>query len=110
MHTAADEKGAYSTLTTRLSPPRGFSFGLIAASCILVVVQAIVIATVGHGPLGPLVSDITQLALGLICILACTEAFRRSHGIARYAWRLLAVAFGVWAVRGEMLLCTPERS
>lgn len=59
--------------------------------------QAIVIATLGHRTLGPLVSDITQLALGLICILACTEAFRRSRGIARYTWRLLTVAFVVWA-------------
>jgi PAS domain S-box-containing protein len=64
----------------------------------LVVGQAIVIATLGHGTLGPLVSDVTQLALGLICILACTEAFRRSRGIARYAWRLLTVAFAVRAV------------
>src|ERR1039458_9826621 len=40
----------------------------------------------------------TLLALGLICILACTAAFRRSSGIARYALRLLAVAFVVWAV------------
>jgi len=83
---------------TCLSPPRGFSAGLIAASCILVVGQALVIATLGRRTLGPLVSDVTQLALGLICILACTEAFRRSRGIARYAWRLLAVAFVVWAV------------
>ena len=89
----------HSILTTRrLSPLRGLSSGLIAASCILVVLQAIVIATVGRLTLGPLVSDVIQLALGLICILACTEAFRRSHGIARYAWRLLAVAFLVWAV------------
>jgi diguanylate cyclase (GGDEF)-like protein/PAS domain S-box-containing protein len=88
----------HSILTTRLSPPRGFSSGLIAASCILVVGQAIVIATLGHRTPGPLLSEVTQLALGLICILACTEAFRRSRGIARYAWRLLAVAFVVWAV------------
>jgi diguanylate cyclase (GGDEF)-like protein/PAS domain S-box-containing protein len=88
----------HSILTTRRSPPRSFSSGLIAASCILVVGQAIAIATLGHLTLGPLVSDVTQLALGLICILACTEAFRRSSGGARYAWRLLAVAFVVWAV------------
>jgi hypothetical protein len=89
----------HSILTTRrLSPLRGFSSGLIAASCILVVGQAIAIATLGRWTLGPLVSDVIQLALGLICILACTEAFRRSSGGARYAWRLLAVAFVVWAV------------
>ncbi len=87
-----------SILTGRLSSPRGFSSGLIAASCILVVVQAIVIATLGHRTFGPLFSDVTQLALGLICILACTEAFRRSQGIARYAWRLLAAAFVVWTI------------
>jgi hypothetical protein len=88
----------HSIMTIRLSPSRGFSFGLIAASCVLVVGQAIVIATLGHRTLGPLFSDVTQLALGLICILACTEAFRHSRGIARYAWRLLAVAFVLWAV------------
>jgi diguanylate cyclase (GGDEF)-like protein/PAS domain S-box-containing protein len=88
----------HSILTTRLSPPRGFSSGLIRASGILVLGQAIVIATLGHRTLGPLVSDVTQLALGLICILACTQAFRRSRGIARYAWRLMAVGFVVWAV------------
>jgi diguanylate cyclase (GGDEF)-like protein/PAS domain S-box-containing protein len=87
-----------SILTTRLSPPRGFSSGLIAASCILVVVQAIVIATLGDRTLGPLASDVIQLALGLICILACTAAFRRSRGIARYLWRLLTFAFVGWAV------------
>src|SRR5271166_521201 len=88
----------HSIPTTRLSPLRGFSSALIAASCILVVGQAIVIATLGPRTLGALFSDVTQLALGLICILACIEAFRRSHGTARYAWRLLAVAFVVWAV------------
>src|SRR5665811_1461052 len=87
-----------SSPTTRLIPPRGFSSALIAASCNLVVGQAIVIATVGHRTPGPLLSEAPQLALGLICILACLAAFRRSSGIARYAWRLLAVTFVVWSV------------
>jgi diguanylate cyclase (GGDEF)-like protein/PAS domain S-box-containing protein len=64
----------------------------------LVVGQAIGIATLGHRTRGPLVSNVIQLALGLICVLACTEAFRRSRGIARYAWRLLAVVFLAWVV------------
>jgi two-component system, sensor histidine kinase and response regulator len=70
---------------------------LITASCILVVGQAVAIGTVGHRTLGSLFSDVIQLALGLTCILACTASFRRSRGIARYAWRLLAVTFVVWA-------------
>jgi len=65
----------HSILTTRLSPPRGFSSGLIAASCVLVLGQAIVIATLGHRALGRLCSDAVQLALGLICILACAEGY-----------------------------------
>jgi diguanylate cyclase (GGDEF)-like protein/PAS domain S-box-containing protein len=87
-----------SILTPRLGPLRGFSSYLVAASCVLVVGQAIGIATLGHRTRGPLVSNVIQLALGLICVLACTEAFRRSRGIARYAWRLLAVVFLAWLV------------
>ena len=91
--------GLHSIPTTRLSPPRGFlSKHLILASCTLVAGQAVVLAGLGHRAPGPLLSEATQLALGLICILACTAAFRRSKGIARYAWRLLAVTFVVWAV------------
>ena len=60
--------------------------------------QVVVLATLGHRTPGPLLSEVTQLALGLICILACTAAFRRSSGIARYAWRLLAFTFVVWVV------------
>jgi diguanylate cyclase (GGDEF)-like protein/PAS domain S-box-containing protein len=87
-----------SILTACLVPLRGFTSSLVAASCILLGGQAVVIATLGHRALGPLFSDVIQLALGFICILACTEAFRRSRGIGRYAWRLLTVAFVVWAV------------
>jgi diguanylate cyclase (GGDEF)-like protein/PAS domain S-box-containing protein len=80
-------------------PSRWFSSKhLIAASCSLVVGQAVVLATIGHRTPGPLLSEVTQLALGVICVLACTEAFRRSRGVARYAWQLLAVTFVVWGV------------
>ena len=88
----------HSIVTTRPSSRWLSSRPLIVASCILVVGQAIVIATVGHRTPGPLLSEAAQLALGLICILACLAAFRRSSGIARYAWRLLAVTFVVWSV------------
>jgi len=90
--------GAQSIPTTRLSHPQGVSSRLIATSGVLLGAQAVVIATLGHHILGPLFSDVIQLALGVICILACTAAFRRSSGVARYAWRLLAVTFFVWAV------------
>lgn len=89
----------HSIVAARQISPYWFSSKhLILASCTLVAGQAIVIATLGHRTLGPLFSDVIQLALGLICILACTAAFRRSSGIARYAWRLLSVTFVAWAV------------
>lgn len=89
----------HSILATRQVSPHWFSSNrLIAASCILVGGQAIVIATLGQRTPGPLLSEAAQLVLGLICILACTAAFRRSSGTARYAWRLLAVTFVMWVV------------
>jgi diguanylate cyclase (GGDEF)-like protein/PAS domain S-box-containing protein len=71
---------------------------LIFTSCALLSAQALLIATLGHRPPGPLLSEATQLVLGVICVLACTEAFRRSRGVVRYAWQLLAVAFVIWVV------------
>ena len=50
---------------------------LILAPALWVVGQAILIAALGRRSLGHLFSDVTQLALGLICILACITAFRR---------------------------------
>ncbi len=90
----------YSCAATRIRENQGgFSFKhLIVAYCILVTGQVLALANLGHRTPGPLLSEGAQLALGLICILACTEAFWRSRGVARYAWRLLAVAFIVWAV------------
>jgi diguanylate cyclase (GGDEF)-like protein/PAS domain S-box-containing protein len=91
-------------LPSRRLTPWLLSKPLIVASCALVVGQALVLATLGHGTIGPLVSDIAQLVLGLICILACTEAFQHSRGMARYAWRLLAFAFVIWAVAQALVV------
>ena len=71
---------------------------LIGAAGILVITQTLVIASLGRRAPGPLLSEVIQLTLGLICIVACLEAFWRSRGIARYVWRLLAFTFVMWAV------------
>jgi diguanylate cyclase (GGDEF)-like protein/PAS domain S-box-containing protein len=89
---------AHSGVTTGRKPSRKFSSKhLLAASCILVGAQALVLGSVGSRTPGPLLSQLIQLTLGLICILACLNAFRQSRGVARYAWRLLAVTFVIWA-------------
>jgi len=67
-------------------------------SCILVGTQGLVLASVGYRTPGPVVSEFIQLALGFISIFACIGAFQRSHSIARNVWRLLGLAFLMWAV------------
>lgn len=59
-------------------------------------VQIVGIARFSHRVLGPVLSDTAQLALGLICVLASIDAFHRSHGVARYAWRCLGISFAMW--------------
>jgi len=89
----------HSILATPRSSPLGFaSKHLIVASCTLVAGQAIVLASLGPRAPGPFLSGLVQLVLGLICILACIQAFRRSHSIARFAWRLLGLTFPIWAI------------
>jgi len=88
----------YSIPTTRLGLLPGLSAALIAASCILVVGQVLVLYCFGRRTPGPLLSDLAQLALGMICAAACLNAFQRSRGGGRYAWRLLAVTFVIWAI------------
>lgn len=55
-------------------------------------------ATLHQHNIGSFLSNTVQLALGILCIVACLEAFRRSRNIARYVWRLLAATFAIWAV------------
>ena len=71
---------------------------LISAACLLVTAQAWLIAKLGFRAPGPVLSESIQLALGILCILACTEALRRSRGVTRNAWQLLTATFTVWAV------------
>jgi len=49
-------------------------------------------------PPGPILSDVVQLALGVICVVACQSAFQRSLGAARYAWRFLTLTFLIWCL------------
>ena len=71
---------------------------LVLTSCILFLVQALFIATLGHRRPGPAGSDFVQLALGLICIASCVGAISRSRGMARHIWQLFAVTFAMWEV------------
>src|SRR5437763_4078338 len=70
---------------------------LIAAGALLVA-QTAALATFGDRPSGVLLSELIQLVIGTLCILASAQAFCRSADVARYYWRWLALTFSVWAV------------
>jgi diguanylate cyclase (GGDEF)-like protein/PAS domain S-box-containing protein len=73
------------------------SGNLVAVACGIIAFQVLVIAFLGHRGTGPFLSEFLQLSLGMICIRACLQAFRRSRSVARYAWRLLTITFILWA-------------
>jgi len=83
--------------TGEASVRTGSSRKLISAVCLVVALQVGVIASLGHRGIGPVLSESLQLCLGTICILAGLQAFHRSQGVARYAWRLLTISFILWA-------------
>ena len=70
----------------------------MAAAAILLLAHISVLATFGTSAPGPLLSDLIQLALGGFLIVACLRSGRRSEGIARSFWRLVAAAYMVWFV------------
>ena len=64
----------------------------------MLVAHAAVLASLGTGAAGPLLSNLLQLALGVLCVPACLEASRRSGSLGRYFWRLMTFTFVVWCV------------
>jgi diguanylate cyclase (GGDEF)-like protein len=71
---------------------------LMIAGVVLLLVHVGVLTTVGSKTRGPLLSDLLQLALGGLVILACLGANRRSEGLARSVWLLAAAAYLLWSV------------
>jgi hypothetical protein len=68
------------------------------AAVVLLLGHVGVIATLGTAARGPFLSDLLQLTLGGLVILACFRAGRRSEGLSRSVWRLAAGAYVLWIV------------
>jgi diguanylate cyclase (GGDEF)-like protein len=68
----------------------------VIVAAILLLAHIGVVATLGTVAPGPLISDIIQLVLGGVLVVACIEASRRSEGLPRSFWRLAAAAYVVW--------------
>jgi diguanylate cyclase (GGDEF)-like protein len=70
----------------------------IIAAAGLLLAHAGVIVTLGSNGYEPLISDLIQLALGIILIFSAVYASRRSEGMARSFWRLAALAYVLWFI------------
>ena len=68
----------------------------------MLVAHAAVLAGFGTGSGGPFLSNLLQLALGILCVPACLEASRRSGSLGQYFWRLMTFTFVVWCA-GQVL-------
>ena len=79
----------------------------LATAGMLLIVHAAVIASLGTRPPGPLLSNLIQLTLGVLCVAASFQASLRSGSLGRYFWRLMTVTFLVWVV-AQLLAATTE--
>ncbi len=77
----------------------------VITAAALLVLHATVVVGVGSTPPGPLVSNLIQIAFGVLCTLASIQASRRSGNLGRYYWRLMAVTFSVWIGGQSLGLC-----
>src|ERR1700688_1400176 len=69
---------------------------VVVVSGLLWLAHAAVVASLGSKALGPFLSDLIQLTLGIVLICSVVAASRRSEGMALSFWRLTAFAYGVW--------------
>src|SRR5258708_8832901 len=69
---------------------------MIEVACVLLLTHVTVLANFGNQSVGAVLSDVVQLLLGLLCVLTCLQAFRRSGNVARYFWRWLLASFLMW--------------
>src|ERR1700687_512512 len=67
---------------------------MIAA--VLLLAHGCVVTFFGTAAFGPLLSDLLQLSLGGLVLLACFRASVRSEGLACSVWRLASVAYVLW--------------
>src|SRR5260370_29815145 len=68
---------------------------VVPVACLLWGMHAAVLLGFGTRGHGPLLSDLIQLALGLLTVLTVLGAAKRSDSFGRYFWRLTAFSFSI---------------
>ena len=76
---------------------RGFRTILVLAG-LLLGVQTIAIVWLGTSPSGSLISNLCQLGLGILVVIAALQVARRCGRLGRHVWRLTALAYSVWGI------------
>ena len=71
---------------------------VLSAAAVLFLAHVAIVAMLGTSAPGATLSDVIQLSLGGLVILACLAAAKRSEGLACSFWQLTAVAYSVWFV------------
>ncbi len=69
---------------------------MIVFCCGLLLVHAAVLFSLGRRPPGPLLSDLIQLTLIVLCAIASWQASSRSTGLVAFFWRLSFLAFSIF--------------
>jgi len=82
------------------------SFGWITSAAILLAAEVVVIATLGRQPAGVVISNLIQLTLGLLCVIASWRASQRSGSLGSYFWRLITLTFVVWVAAQYLGFCS----
>lgn len=67
----------------------------VAVAALLWLAHLGVVAFLGTNASGPFLSDAIQFALGVVMIYSAVQASRRSEGLARSFWGLVAVAYSL---------------
>ena len=71
---------------------------VLSVALLLLSLHAVVISVYGGHRPGPLLSNLVQLALGLLTIACCISAMRISGAFGRMFWKLAGAAFSMWCI------------
>jgi two-component system, cell cycle sensor histidine kinase and response regulator CckA len=71
---------------------------LLITAIALLAAHAVVLKWLGDAWPGPILSDLVQLCIGILVLLACLQAARRSQVFGRLFWKLAAIALALWCV------------
>lgn len=71
---------------------------VLLAGCALLLLEAADLIVWGTRSPGPSFSDLIQLALGALCVVAAYKASRLSEGLGRYFWGLGVITFTLFVI------------